>query len=668
MAELRQRFPISMRGLNVRQLSDLCAANRLTVRALRCEIEELKAIAKPSILHWGLNHFVILLGVLRNGDLRVVDPAVGERVVSSDEASRKFTGVALEVSPALGFQRRKVKSPLSLWSLLPIKGDVVKLLAHGLVLSIVLQAYVVASPFLVQLAVDEAAIKGDLGLLTVLALGFGCFAVLNAVAEAFRSVVLQRASSLIGWGMTTSLFHHMLRLPLGWFQRRRLADTLARFDSLDPIRSFVANGVVAVTLDGVLATSVLVMMFFYSPLLAAVVLATTAVLAAVKAFSISPSMRYAMDALQCQIAEKGKRIETLRAIQTIKLLGGEAARERDWAGKLGDTIAAQEQASVLSAVIRSCQTLFESVGLVVVVYFGARGVFEGSMSIGMLYAFLSYRQQFSSRSLALVDQMIAWKMLDMHSDRIADIALHQMEEGAESAFAIENSFSGSISLSRVFFRYSPQEPEILRDVSLSVRSGDFIALTGSSGEGKSTLLKVMIGLYPAGAGEIRYDASPLSPATRISVRASLGTVMQDDELLSGSIGENVSFFDESPNVEWIWECLRLAALDDEVSKMPMQLHTLIGDMGSSLSGGQRQRLLLARAMYRKPKILFLDEATSNLDIERERLIHDNLRRLSITRVLITHRPETMRLADKIFLLRDGGLHQVDASQLVGVSA
>lgn len=655
MAELRQRFPVSARGLNVRDVGDLCAALDLTVRAVRCEVEELGDLRTPAILHWNFNHFVVFLGRTLRGRLRIIDPATGEITMDAAEFSRAFTGVALEVSPAAGFQRRKAKSPLNLWSMLPLRGGVGGALAQALLLTLIMQAHVVASPFFVQLAVDEAALKGDLDLLATLAVGFGLFAVLNAATEGIRAFVLQRASSLLGWGMTSRLFHHMLRLPLPWFQRRRLADALTRFDSIEPIRALVANGFVSTVLDGLLSVVVLAMMLVYAAGLAGVVLAFTAILALLKLGAVPLSVRRAMRVLHCQIAEKGKRIETLRAMQTIKLMGGEASRERDWAGKFGETIKAQEAAAHFGIGVRAAQTLVESIGHVVVVYLAARHVLAGALSVGMLYAFMSYRQQFSARMLGLVEQLVAWRMLDMHSDRIADIALHRREGGIDRLPIDGFELDGRIELAGVHFRYALHERDILRGVNLRIAPGELIAIVGPSGGGKSTLLKTMIGLYEVTSGEVRYNGLPLQALGPVAVRAGLGVVMQDDELLSGSIGENVAFFDERPETARIWECLRLAAIDDEVRRMPMQLHTLIGDMGSSLSGGQRQRLLLARALYRRPQILFLDEATSNLDLERERRIHESLKGLSITRVIVTHRPETRRLADRVLVLRGGRL-------------
>lgn len=654
MAMLRQKFPMSSRGLTVREIAEISSSMDLATRAVRCELSEIHQLASPAILHWNFNHFVVFSKRTARGKFRIVDPTTGERDIDAAEMSRCFTGIALEVSTTPRFERRKARSPLSVLSLVRFKSGIGSSLVQALLISLLLQAYIVASPFFLQLAIDEAALKGDLDLLLTLAIGFGCFAVLNAASEALRGLALQKVSALLSWDMTARLFHHMLRLPLPWFQRRRLADALSRFDSLDPIRNLIANGFVAGVIDGALTVILLLAMLVYAKSLALVVLVTSLAICLIKVVSIKMSMQLGMKALQASVAEKGKRIETLRAMQTIKLMGGEGDRERDWANKFGETVLTTQASAQFQIGIKSVQSLIESVGLVVIVYLGAKSVLNGALSVGMLYAFLSYRQQFGARLANFVDQLVGWRLLDMHSERLADIALQKREDGIDRVGDAGVTLRGDIELRNVSFRYSGFEPVILSGVTLRVAEGELVAIVGPSGAGKSTLLKVLTGLYPITSGDILYDGQPVSVLGPKVVRKSLGVVMQDDELLSGSIAENVCFFDDKPDIEFIWECLRLAAIDAEVRRMAMQIHTLIGDMGSSLSGGQRQRLLLARALYRRPKVLILDEATSNLDVACEKIIHESLKNLSITRILITHRPETMRLADRTYVLNRGG--------------
>ena len=660
LSTLRQRFSSSSRGLTFKEIAEIAAMLDLATRAVKCEVSDLSKLATPAILHWNFNHFIVYRRRSLRGKYQLFDPLAGEMEVDETLMSNSFTGIALEVFTSPGFQKRKERSPLSLWSLLRFRGGVGASLAQALLVSLVLQAYVLASPFFLQLAVDEAVLKGDTELLFTLALGFGLFSLFNAGAEVLRGFALQRVSSLLSWDMTSRLFHHMLRLPLSWFQRRRLADALTRFDSLEPIKALISNGFIAGVFDGVLSVALLIAMLIYAPYLALVAILITTLITATRLISIPTALGLGVKALQSSIAEKGKRIETLRAMQTIKLMSGESDRERDWANRFGDSVVASQANANFQVGIRSVQTLLEGTGSVILVYLASKSVLAGSMSVGMLYAFLGYRQQFGARVTNLIDQIVAWRMLDLHSDRLADIAMQQREDGIDQPVLSESSINGQIELTNVSYRYSSFEPFVLRNISILIEEGELIAIIGPSGIGKSTLLKVLLGLYPVTSGEVRYDGLPITAVGLNTVRKSLGVVMQDDELLSGSILENVCFFNSQPDHDLVWKSLSLAAIDDEVRKMPMQIHTLIGDMGSNLSGGQRQRLLLARALYRQPRILILDEATSNLDVMRERRIHQSLNELAITRIIVTHRPETMRLADRVLKFEQGRLVLTDA--------
>ena len=359
LATLRRRHPVSPRGLTLKEMVEIAAAMDMASRAVRCELEELRDLERPAILHWGLNHFVVLDRVTRRGP-RIHDPAAGTRVVTWKEASEKFTGVALELSRAPAFKKRKERSPLNLFSLFRLTPALTVGLVQTLVLSLLLQAYVVASPFYMSLAIDEAALKGDRDLLTALAVGFGLFAAFNVGAEALRAVVLQRVSNLLGWDMTRRMFRHMLRLPLPWFQRRRLADTLSRFESIEPVRGLVANGLVAAVIDGLLAVVTCVMMVIFAPALALVVVAGLAVYVGVRLATIPATMRLGADALMAGVHEQGKRIETLRAIQTIKVMAAETEREGDWANRYAETIKREEAAGNLAIAVRSVSGLTEA--------------------------------------------------------------------------------------------------------------------------------------------------------------------------------------------------------------------------------------------------------------------------------------------------------------------
>ncbi|MYN15361.1 ATP-binding cassette domain-containing protein [Rugamonas sp. FT107W] len=666
LAELRRKHHVSSRGLTLKEVVDIAAANGLVGRAVRCDLDELRELRCPAILHWGLHHYVVLERV-KGKTVRISDPASGRSDLGMDEVSRFFTGVALELAPAPGFRRRRQKSPLSLWSWFRLEPAMYGSLLQILLLSLLLQVYVVASPFYMQLAIDQAALKGDHGLLMSLALGFGLFGLFNVCAEGLRGVVTLRLSALLNWDMTLRLFRHMVRLPLPWFQRRKLADVLSRFDAIAPVRELISGTLVATAVDGLLAVVTLVMMYVLAPRLANVVLAALVLYMALRMAMLPISIRLGMEALGARIAESGKRIETVRAIQTLKVMGAENTREGDWANKFAATIKREQSVNVANLSFTSIHGLLDASVNVILVYMGARAVMDSSMTVGLLYAFMAYHTQFSNRASALFDQIIHWRLTDMYSYRLADIVLTPKEDRIDEISVAQPHIQGALEFNGIGFAYAPQEPPILRDVSFVIEPGEFVAIVGPSGAGKSTLLKVLCGLYPASAGQVLLDGRSLESWGPKATRRALGVVMQDDELLAGTIAENVAFFDEQIDIHRVWTCLEQAAIAQDILKMPMRVETFIGEMGATLSGGQKQRILLARALYREPRILVLDEATSHLDMRRESEINAALKALTITRVIVAHRSETIAAADRIITIDRGTVvcdHRNPARQLV----
>lgn len=654
LADLRRQFPVSDRGLNVQQLMEVASALHISSRAVRCELDELSELQIPAILHWRMNHFVVLVKAGKT-HVTIHDPATGIRRVLLREVGQAFSGVAVELFRAPAFRRRKERSALKLTSLFRFTQPISSSLIQVFLLSLILQVYVVASPFYMQLAIDEAALKGDQGLLGAMAIGFGLFALFNVGATLLRGLALQKVSALMGWDMTGRLFHHLLRLPLPWFQRRRLADSLSRFDSIQPIRALFANGLVASLIDGLLGLVTLAMMVLLAWKLAAIVAVGLTAYVIVRLATIPLTMRLASEALAATISEQGKRIETLRAIQTLKVMGGESQREADWINRFAETVRTTQASAIAHLGVGSVQGVAEAVTQIAVIYVGAAMVMKGDLSVGVLFAFMAYRLQFQARAQGLFEAFVNWKLLDLHSDRVADIALTAPEEGLEDSGAGLMEMRGEIDLDQVGFRYAPQDAFVFQGVSARIEAGESVAITGPSGAGKSTLMKVVVGLYSASQGEIRIDGLPLKAWGARNIRRQLGVVLQDDELLAGSIAENVAFFSETIDMERVWEALAAAELDEEIRAMPMRAESFVGDMGGALSGGQKQRLLLARALYRKPKILILDEATSHLDLEKERAVNANIRALSITRIIIAHRPETIASADRVLMLKGGRL-------------
>jgi ATP-binding cassette subfamily B protein RaxB len=292
-----------------------------------------------------------------------------------------------------------------------------------------------------------------------------------------------------------------------------------------------------------------------------------------------------------------------------------------------------------------------------VIYFAAIMVMANSLTVGMVLAFIAYKGQLTSRFTNLIEQIIQFKMMRLHLDRIADIALTEQEANREGVVSNreDDESKGQLTLEDISFSYSGDQAPILNNVNLHLNVGDSIAITGPSGSGKTTLMKIMLGLLQPSSGKVLLDGKDITHIGLKNYRRKIAAVMQDDTLLAGSIVDNISFFDPQPNYLKIEQCAHMSAIHDDINKMTMGYNSLVGDMGSNLSGGQVQRLLLARALYQSPCVLFMDEATSHLDKNNETKISEQIQHLPMTRIMIAHRQETINRAQHIYSLNEGTL-------------
>jgi ATP-binding cassette subfamily B protein RaxB len=527
-------------------------------------------------------------------------------------------------------------------------------LVQTLILSLVLQLYVLATPFYMQIVVDNAIAKNDHDLLLVLALGFVLFLLINTGATLIRARLLTYAQRTLAFQMGTGLFRHLLRLPMSYFEKRHFGDLVSRFTSTEPVRALLAEGLVTALIDGAMALLTAAMMFHYRPALGFVVLAALALYFALRAAFYHLMRCRSLDLIEAKSRESTTEsttfIETMRAVQSIKIFTREPERCAVWMSRYAQVVRAEASTSLLKQVFRVANDAIFGLENVLIIYLGAQAALAGDMTVGMLFAFISYKQQFVDKAARLIERAIEFRMLDLHLERLADVAGAEPEQGHFRPVAYQQPIGGNLEVRDLCFRYAEGEPFVLRDVNLSVRAGDYVAITGPSGCGKTTLLKVILGLLEPSSGEILIDGVPLRILGHQAFRKSIRVVMQDDQLLSGSIADNICFFDESFELEHMMHCAELAGIHDEIRRMPMAYNSLIGDMGTSLSGGQKQRILLARALYRRPRLLFMDEGTSHLDIATERQVTTAVKALGLTRVIIAHRPETIASAPRRLVL------------------
>ena len=657
LTTLRRRFPISIKGATFDDLMAIATSLDLTARALRCEPEDFRALRLPCILHWEFKHFVVLERTTRDGAV-IYDPAVGIRRIGSTELSASFTGVALELAPGAKFEKRRERQVLDVFKLIRFTPDVWKALAQGLALSVLLELFVVVGPFYMQLVVDEAILKADRDLLVGLAVAFGLMHCFNAGAGMFRSFVFQYLGNTLSFGMEARLFHHMIRLPLSYFQKRHVGDLLQRFHALEPVKQLIVGGGISTLLDGTLAVFTLILMLRYSVVLSAIVLGVFLCYALLRLGTRQISKRLAADAIVADTKEQTRFLETLRAIQTIKVCGGEGARERVWQNLYADKLNTAIRANTVQIFFQSGAVFLNRVTDVIVLYLAASSAIDGAMTVGMITAFIAYKGQFLDRMTSLLDVVIQFWLLDVQLARVSDIAVAEREPFLLSQSNRGYEIQGSIELRNVSFRYAPRERDIVQDVNLDIRPGEFVVIMGPSGGGKSTLLKMIVGLLEPTKGEVLIDGLTIEAVGLNVLRSQIGVVMQEDRLVAGTIAENIALFDERIDMDWVRACAKAAMIETEIMRFPMQFNSLVGDMGTSLSSGQKQRVLIARALYRRPRILVLDEGTAHLDPDRAEQIQAVLKALPMTRVVVAHSPAMAAVGDRTLLLRCGRLDEV----------
>ncbi|WP_440876483.1 peptidase domain-containing ABC transporter [Thalassotalea sp. PLHSN55] len=664
MPAMRKRFSANLKGMSLQQLIELGDSLGLASRALQCPIDEAHKLATPCILHWDLNHFVVLTKVSGKGShptkgakFSINDPAMGKRTLNTEEFSKHFTGICLELTPTSKFEVKEEQAQMKftqLWSSMSgLKLGLVKLIG----LSLVLQLFALMTPYYMQWVVDEVLISFDKPLLTVLAIGFALIAIISVVTNAVRSWLILRLSSLLNMQMGVNLLRHLLRLPMNYFESRHIGDIVSRFGSLAQIRERITTGFVETLVDGVMAITVLIMMALYSLKLTAVVLGAIALYAIVRLALYRPLHQATEEMIQSSAKEQSNFLENIRGIQTIKLFGNESQRQGIWQNRYAEVINSEIRLGRLNISFDSFNKLLFGLENVLVIYFAALMVMANSLSVGMVLAFIAYKGQLTGRFANLIEQIIQFKMMRLHLDRITDIALTEQEANREGEATFSNSENqepkGQLTLENICFSYSDEQAPILNNVNLKLDAGESIAITGPSGAGKTTLMKIMLGLLQPTSGNVYLDGKDITQVGLKNYRKKIAAVMQDDTLLAGSIADNVSFFDPQPNYLKIEQCAHLAAIHDDITKMTMGYNSLVGDMGSNLSGGQIQRLLLARALYQSPCVLFMDEATSHLDKDNEARISEQIQHLPMTRIMIAHRQETINMAEQVYHLENG---------------
>jgi ATP-binding cassette subfamily B protein RaxB len=517
--------------------------------------------------------------------------------------------------------------------------------------------------------VDDVLTSGDHDLLTTLMWGFGLVLLIQSALSFARSWWVMVLGQTLAAQWLGNVFSHLLKLPTTWFEQRHLGDISSRFGAVHDIQKTLTQTMIESILDGLMAIAAFIMMLIYSPALSGIVVLATLLYGLVRWASYASFKHAASDRLILSSQEQSYFIETIRAIAPLKLFGREGERRARWHSLMIEVMNRDFQTSKLNMGYNVARGIIFGFENMCVFWLGAHTILNtpntqqgGTIfTVGMLLAFISYKMQFTGRISALINQGIEFKMLNLHRDRLADIVLTVPEQDTPQGNLPTHDLShlsASLELRNVSFRYSDNDPWIFQNIDLVVPAGQHLVITGASGCGKSTLLKIMLGLLTPSTGQILYGGVQIQQLGLSNVRRKVGSVMQDDVLLTGSIADNIAFFDVQAHFERIEQCAKLAEIHHDIVQMSMGYHTMLGELGTGLSGGQKQRILLARALYATPTVLALDEATSHLDMANEILVSRALQHLNLTRIVIAHRPETIASAQRQIHLNTSGIQEI----------
>ncbi|RWK24212.1 MAG: peptidase domain-containing ABC transporter [Mesorhizobium sp.] len=653
LRELRSRFPFLNRGGTLRDLLEIARSLDLFPRAVKVELHSLKHLQMPCIIHWSFNHFIVLERV-RGEKITVSDPASGRRRVSMDAFSRSFTGIAVELVPNPTFQKGRASHPTELVdSLLPLRAFT-RPIAQFVALSLAVLVFSLISPLAVQIIVDQVIQKSDSDLLLVVAGAFLFANLLSALATYIQGFHLLKHSAGARISATYNYLQRLMSKRWNYFERRKLGNFIAQYNSLTHFVNYVIKAIGTVISDALFVAVITVALFMLHPITGAVVLFVNFSVIAIRVLLMKKA-RMLQDTQIVDVAnEEAFFVETMRGITSVKANRIEANRMSIGIDRTVRATNSFFSLGLFGLRYSLLMQFLKAVEVIVVLYLLAIDVMQGAMTIGMMYAFYSYRQFLDERVASLVDALSEMLNVRVHQERLLEVLSIESREHQRPDIGEFIRFKGKIELRNLAYWIDNKKKPVIEGFSALADRGTFVHIKGPTGSGKTTLLKIILGVLDQDDGTVLIDDIPLSGANIAILRNSVGVVLQEDLLFSGSILENVSLFDDLLDVGRVQHCCRIACIDDDIVRLPLGYQSLVGDLGANLSTGQQQRLLVARALYRDPTILVFDEASANLNEVVERELLGNLKALGKTVIFASHSDRIGDYCDTVWELQPRG--------------
>ncbi|MFQ5599660.1 MAG: peptidase domain-containing ABC transporter [Candidatus Krumholzibacteriia bacterium] len=650
VSEVRDHLGAGRDGVSALALMDAARLYGLRGRAVRLDLQDLDYLERGAILHWRMNHFVVLDRITRNG-VEIVDPALGRRLVTMQELGKSFTGVALSFEPTHTFEPG-TKARSRVWQYLRRFLRHSDLMTKILVTSVFTQVFALALPIFTGAIVDRVVPRGDVDLLLVITAGIAMIVVFSFLTSFLRAHLLLHLRTNLDVQMALDFLDHLMKLPFSFFQLRQTGDLMMRLNSNTTIRETLTSTALSAVLDGVLVTSYLAVLLFTHPGLGLLVLGLGLLRVGIYLVTRRKVRDLMSRSLQAQAESSNYQVQMLEGIETLKSAGAERRAIEHWSNLLVDVTNVSIARGRLNAVVQSTLGALATASPLILLGYGGYLVLQGDLSLGTMLAMNALAAGFLGPLSSLVSTALQFQTLSSYLDRVEDILEKQPEQDA-SRVRPAPKLSGKIALEGVSFRYAELSPWALQDVCVEFEPGMTVAIVGRSGSGKSTLARLLVGLYRAPTGEILFDDQSLDGFDVGSIRRQIGFVPQVPFLFATSIRNNIAITDPDVPLPSIQHAAEMAHIHHEIMEMPLGYDTPITAGGASLAGGQRQRIALARALMGHPSILVLDEATSHLDALAEARVHENLEKLPATRILIAHRLSTVVDADLILVMDQG---------------
>lgn len=650
---LRELTGLSARGASVRDLVSAGQQVQLRGRALQLDLAELRQLSLPAVLHWDMDHFVILKRAGRRS-MVVHDPATGVKRYRSAELHRHFTGIAIEFSPREDFTagRDPDAARLCFKQLFQIGHGLGPVLFTVFALSVLIQILALLAPLYLQLVIDQGIIKGDMALISMLALMFGVLMLARTLLTHLRGLLLLGATNRLGFQLVSDCFHHLLRLPLSFFERRELGDVVSRFGALDNIKQLLTREVVTVIVDGAFSILTLVLLFLYAPLLAAISLGAMVIHTLVRVATLALEKQRRLDTVELAARQQTRFMENVRGIATVKINGMENERESDWLGRYGQYVNSSFRLGGLQLRMASLEAVVLGSESILVILLGSQMVYSGALTLGQLMSFIFLKQHFINSIMAMVPKLAELRLMRLEMERVADIRLARPEAGLERPSLFNPEVKGEIVMTGLSFSYPGARTAVLDNLNATLKAGKVTVIVGPSGGGKSTLLKLILGLEEVSSGRLTIDGWSHQERCPRRFREQVAAVLHNEGLLSGTLAFNINLGVDAGNEARLSLACEQAGISGLIESLPMGIATRVGELGSQFSAGQVRRILLARAFYRQPRLLILDETLTHLGQQASRQLLAVIRSLGVTALLVSHDPEVIASADAV--LRIGG--------------